>query len=553
MNHPARAAAALLAAMLGGCSGNPAAPTDALTFTFDFRRGPQGFVAGFADYPPGNADIYELTSDHRALPPPLASDSALFISGVNRSADLFMFFKGPVDGLLPGASYGVTVSVEIATDVPAGCFGVGGAPGESVWVKAGATAVEPLAVRDGAYLRMNIDIGNQSAGGQQGVVLGDVANSIRANRLFGPASLPGAAPAEARSRARDRLFEALQAVHLRGETHVTVRELRAALVYILFGVHFCDDYHEGTVATGRRRVPDYWEPSFGRFPEPGAPTGAPAETGPASLPWWDRAFDPESPGRQGAVLTDLARFDPALDAHPRIDRHLVRPTQAGVCRGVPGFPDLDLASARRRAYFEWREHDIESLTGDPHALDLAHGRHLHRFRRLAVDDGARKAACRALCAGMAGLATLPPQAYDRPEVVPLRITPRTPTETAFWIEKPADRFRLEADLPPVVASLDRLHRQAVLVYRYANGHEEHLRLGAELFHLLMELSEGYQLGDASTDDTFAHLSIFVQRLEREDDRRLLAWNPMRDDRIYEVVAESASEDGPQRIVIRPLV
>ena len=377
----------------------------------------------------------------------------------------------------------------------------------------------------------------------------DRCEVFRANRLFGPACLPGAAPAEARSRARDRLFEALQAVHLRGETHVTVRELRAALVYILFGVHFCDDYHEGAIATGRRQVPDYWEPSFGPFPA----RDAVAETAPASLPWWDRAFDPESPGRQGAVLADLARFDPALDAHPRIDRHLVRPTQAGVRRGVPGFPDLDLASARRRAYFEWREHDIESLTGDPHALDLAHGRHLRRFRRLAVDDGARKAACRALCAGMAGLATLPPQAYDRPEVVPLRITPRTPTETAFWIEKPADRFRLEADLPPVVTGLDRLHRQAVLVYRYANGHEEHLRLGAELFHLLMELSEGYQLGDASTDDTFAHLSIFVQRLEREDDRRLLAWNPMRDDRMYEVVAESASEDGPQRIVIRPLV
>ena len=170
---------ALLAAMLGGCSGNPTAPTDMLTFSFDFRRGPQGFVAGFADYPPGNADIYELTSDYRPLPPPLASDSALFISGVNRSDDLFMFFKGPVEGLLPGASYDVTVSVEIATDVPAGCFGVGGAPGESVWVKAGATAVEPLAVREGAYLRMNIDVGNQSAGGSEGVVLGDIANSKR--------------------------------------------------------------------------------------------------------------------------------------------------------------------------------------------------------------------------------------------------------------------------------------------------------------------------------------------------------------------------------------
>ena len=58
-----------------------------------------------------------------------------------------------------------------------GCVGVGGAPGESVWIKAGATAVEPLPVRDGFYLRMNVDIGSQSAGGEQAVVLGNIANS----------------------------------------------------------------------------------------------------------------------------------------------------------------------------------------------------------------------------------------------------------------------------------------------------------------------------------------------------------------------------------------
>ena len=166
-----------LAALLGGCSGHPTGPTDALTFTFDFHRGPQGFSAGFADYPPAHAQIYELTSDYRALPAPLEPRSALFISGVNRSDDLFMFFKGPIAGLRPGTRYDVTVGVEIATNTPAGCFGVGGAPGESVWIKAGATAVEPLAVREGAYLRMNVDIGNQSRGGAHAVVLGNVANS----------------------------------------------------------------------------------------------------------------------------------------------------------------------------------------------------------------------------------------------------------------------------------------------------------------------------------------------------------------------------------------
>ena len=167
----------LFAAFLGGCSGHPTAPTDALTFTFDFHRGPQGFTAGFADYPPARAEIFELTSDYLALPAPLEPHSALFISGVNRSDDLFMFFKGPLAGVRPGERYGVTVDLEIATNTPAGCVGVGGAPGESVWIKAGAIAVEPLPVRDGAYLRMNVDIGNQSRGGAQAVVLGDIANS----------------------------------------------------------------------------------------------------------------------------------------------------------------------------------------------------------------------------------------------------------------------------------------------------------------------------------------------------------------------------------------
>ena len=377
----------------------------------------------------------------------------------------------------------------------------------------------------------------------------DRCEVFQANRLFGPAGLPGGVTAEARSHARGRLFEALQAVHLRGETHVTVRELRAALVFILFGVHFCDDYHEGGVPARRDGVPNYRDPDFGQYPAPDAA----AEAAPAPLPYWDRAFDPQSPGRQGTVLGDLARFDPALDAHPRIDRHLVRPTRDGARRGVAGYPELNLPSARRRAYFEWLERDIESLTGDPNALELAHGRHMRRFRRLPIDDGERETACRALCDGIARLATLPPQAYRRPGVVPLRITPRTPTETAFWIEKPAGRFHLEADLPSAPPGVDRLHRQATLVYRYADGRgEERLRLGAELFHLLLELSEGYQLGDASTDDTFAHLSIFVQRLEREDDRRLLAWNPMREDAIHEIAAESGSGGGPQRLVIRPL-
>jgi serine/threonine protein kinase len=345
----------------------------------------------------------------------------------------------------------------------------------------------------------------------------DRCEVFRAARLFGPSNLPTLENPDVRDRARRRLFEALQAVHLRGETHITVRELRAAFVYILFGTHFCDDFHAGHDTD--------------------------------AIPYWDRAFWTDSPSRQGEVLAELARFDPALEAHPQIDRYLLSRPAADATRTAPHYPRLALESARRRAFFEWTRSDLQQVAADPEALDVARGQHLRAFRNLPLEADAetRAKVCERLCAGISRLEDLPPQALDRQGVVPLRVTPRTPTETAFWVEKPLNAFRLEVDLAPEVEGIERLHRQVFLVYRYRSGAEERLRLGADLFHLLLELADGYQLGDVSTDDTFAHLSIFVQRLAREDERELLAWNPMRDETLHRISAATAEGvDGPQQ-------
>jgi len=357
----------------------------------------------------------------------------------------------------------------------------------------------------------------------------DRCEVFRAARVFGPDSLPAMAEPHVRSQARQRLFEAVQAVHLRGETHITVRELRAALVYVLFGVHYCDDYH--------------------------------GESDNQPLAYWDRAFSPGSVSRQGELLRELSRFDPALEAHPQIDRYLLSKPAAYDSKGTPHYPGFPLESARRRAFFEWTLKDVEQVAGDHTALDLARGQHLRLFRNLPLDDDPveRAKICERLCSGISRLEDLPPRALDRAEkecVVPLRITPRTPTETAFWVEKPLDAFRLEAVLPPEAEGVERLHRQAALIYHYREGQEEQLRLGAELFHLLLELADGYQLGDVSTDDTFANLSIFVQRLVREDERELLAWNPMQDELIYRVsaVVEGDASDEPlQQMILSPLL
>lgn len=166
--------------VLAACSTENTPPEAApdLRVDFDFTQGAQDWVAGFADYGQGQEEFYELTADYRALPPELGADrSALFISGRNYSDDLFMFYKRRIDGLKPGGAYHVRFEVQIATEVPSGCAGAGGSPGEDVFLKAGASDVEPIAVAEGEGYRMNIDKGNQSVGGTAALVLGNIANS----------------------------------------------------------------------------------------------------------------------------------------------------------------------------------------------------------------------------------------------------------------------------------------------------------------------------------------------------------------------------------------
>jgi hypothetical protein len=165
-------------------SGSNLITDEAITREFDFRSGEQGWVAGFSDYPASREALFELTAGIRELPPELGVEgTGYFLSGNNQSDDLFMFLKrrlGPSDGLVPNQTYQLRVKLVLASNAPSDCFGVGGAPGESVHLKAGATAQEPAAVAAGPkdYLRMNVDKGDQASGGSAASVVGNIANGL---------------------------------------------------------------------------------------------------------------------------------------------------------------------------------------------------------------------------------------------------------------------------------------------------------------------------------------------------------------------------------------
>ena len=142
-----------------------------------------------------------------------------------------------------------------------------------------------------------------------------------------------------------------------------------------------------------------------------------------------------------------------------------------------------------------------------------------------MNEQERQALCHDLCQGIARLEDLPEVVHTRSDGLPLRMTPRTPTDSAFWVLKPWVRFTLTAPLPPATLGLEVLHTHLVLTYRYAKDGEECLPIGLELFHLLLELKDGMQLSGIGQEGVFAHLEIFVQRLAQEDSRELWGWHP----------------------------
>lgn len=160
---------------LTACKDNTSSP---ITLSWEFTTGESGWVGGFADYPVGEESRFELEFDFDTLPEPLnQNEGALRVSGRNLSDDLFMFVKKNITGLEPLTTYRATFIVEFASDVPDGLAGIGGSPGESVFIKAGAVDIEPQTIVDeDDYYRMNIDKGGQSQGGDAMVVIGDFSN-----------------------------------------------------------------------------------------------------------------------------------------------------------------------------------------------------------------------------------------------------------------------------------------------------------------------------------------------------------------------------------------
>ena len=150
---------------------------------FNFDAAPGQWEPLFSDYPVFQDDQVGKVFEWMTLPEPLSDRRGWKVAGTNRSDDLAMQMESLIGGLDPLTEYEVVQELTFATNVPSNCVGVGGSPGESVYIHLGAASIEPEVVvrtdpgTGNDRFFMNVGKANQSQDGEDAIVVGDMANS----------------------------------------------------------------------------------------------------------------------------------------------------------------------------------------------------------------------------------------------------------------------------------------------------------------------------------------------------------------------------------------
>lgn len=166
---------AVASTLLAACGGSePAQQAPQISSTFSSSA--DGWKGSYADYHT-ETEPTDVVWETRALPAPL-SGNAYYTGGTNRSDDLFIYNKKKFGGYAPSTRYKLSFAIEIASNQSSGCVGVGGSPGESVYVVAGASPTEPKTVLTAGQYVVNLERGNQATPGAASQVLGNVANTV---------------------------------------------------------------------------------------------------------------------------------------------------------------------------------------------------------------------------------------------------------------------------------------------------------------------------------------------------------------------------------------
>jgi serine/threonine protein kinase len=339
-------------------------------------------------------------------------------------------------------------------------------------------------------------------------------------------------------RVRRRLERLFEIVHLRGSLHLTMRAVRSALAYILFGEEDCTAIAirlDNTVSQ-----PDQIDSLLHRFYY-NAISAAPE----------DRT-DSEIPAEEtDRLLRLLSEADPGLGANPEDDRDLhfqgVQSTLLSEGIGLAGY-DRELLQAQSE---RWQA-DMD----DPSTL--AAMQHLHAmlrrkafFERAAEDWDAMLPytqlqpmlqACRGDVTMLATLKTTILQGInsgeglgDITDRLVLRVARGTSGRVRSYRQFLGTDFRLQVPRPPLQPEyIEHFPAYLELIYRPGvngtHGQRPTLRLGLDIIELLGRMARGYAPTAAEWRGPLVNLMVFRTLLTHEAYDQLLLVDTVQDRR-----------------------
>ncbi|MEV0701817.1 protein kinase [Saccharopolyspora sp. NPDC050389] len=314
---------------------------------------------------------------------------------------------------------------------------------------------------------------------------------------------------------RSRLRRAYELTQLRGRLHITLRDLRSALAYMLTSGRDCEEIHALHAAGDAQPLLDsyYFSAYLGA---PSAPDGRPREqdrllrllretdVAAAPQPQLDRRLD------YAGLIDDRALV--AVDGRSDRDRQLIATQFAQLARSTSALSDDVLAhrryldAARRLLYFELRDDGrAERMLPYPSAL-----RFLHLLTSPTAAATARDEVLYALNRGE-GLA-----AQDRiGEFLALKLREVPQGTVRSFRLFPAAGFTLEPGDAPASAYVEGSRTALRLRYEDPGGRpgaKAELTIRLDLFELLQRFAQGYRPGVADMQGQQLALTVFKNRL-----------------------------------------
>lgn len=164
--------------LLIGCTKDDEKGFYIFSYAFDFSEESHGWQGDFAGYATEDSLANQLEFAYVNLPASLGAAKSLMLSGYNPNGDLLMYLKKQLTELKPNTNYTIAFDIEFATNAPSDYISIGSAPGESVYLKAGASTEEPFKIVESDMYYINIDKGAyNNANGINMMVVGDIAAS----------------------------------------------------------------------------------------------------------------------------------------------------------------------------------------------------------------------------------------------------------------------------------------------------------------------------------------------------------------------------------------